>query len=194
MPIVTENRSHVANFEGSVLRAHIEAPRVVLDEEDVKIESFLMLANDLPKLCVVIKSIQATFPLPVRIVRYTGGDPPTFFKATGMQVSPPKKGIPTLKLRIEDQKHCQHSSQSVKTLLEPFRAVPFGMQNVKLLNIPEDSKAYAQDLKDHISPWTVWLIAVAWNYLELVRELKQQSDSLVVAGNYDRACNFYRSV
>ena len=189
IPIVTENQSRVARFKHSVLRVHFQKPAYAHKAQETRLQSFVMIADELSRLCTLIRYLHTGIPSPADHIRYARGNPPDDCRISSR--NNPANSEPSLKFRVERRQHGELKSPSIKALLEPFRAAAFGLQIVRFLNIPPDLNEYAQDLKQAMSPRCVWFNAQAWHYLELVGEVKRQADALVVAGDTTRACRTY---
>ena len=191
IPIITENKSRLAKFKGHVLNVHFQKPAAAYPAGEQKL---LIVAEYLPKLCTVFKMVHATIPSPANHVYHDNDDPPRAYKNLNLLKTNAASTKPSVKLSTRDHKFVQLDSDSIKALLKPFRTVVFGMQIVEFVNLSEELTGYAQDLERVMAPRSVWLNAAAWHYLETVREMKRQGDSLVTSGDLAGAVNLYQPV
>ena len=181
LPIVMENQTHGAAFKSHALRVHLQASSSSLryaGMENAKPASFLMVSHELQSLCFLFKYLYTACETSAQQVTHRGGN-----QASNLHLSKKpyaKLANPTLKIFVQDE---AMSSKSIKSLLEPFRTVSFGMQNVKVLDIGNELQGYAQDLKHKMAPRSVWTKAQAWDWFEIIRELKAQGDQYVNVGD-----------
>jgi hypothetical protein len=61
IPIMTENKAHLAKFKGHVLRVHFRMPDAAYSADERKFQAVLIIAEDFPKLYTLLKAIHAPF-------------------------------------------------------------------------------------------------------------------------------------
>jgi hypothetical protein len=98
------------------------------------LESFLIVARELPALCALFKYIHCTLVTPGRRVINKDYKHPTAVKLQEMSRVRLDYCMPTLKLRIETGNDRGPNSSAIKGFLEPFRTVAYGLQKVQVLN------------------------------------------------------------
>lgn len=78
VPVVTENQTLSARFNKHTLRVHLDgAPAVVKREpDDSKLGSSVMLADDLPQLCMFIRYLYAMHPQATNYFIHLSGSAP----------------------------------------------------------------------------------------------------------------------
>lgn len=193
VPIVTESHSHVARFKKHALRVHLHSPPDTKGRGSLSVESFLMVAQDLPSLSIFIRYLYTLIPSPAARIAYSANEPACNYT----HLQPPNvsiKSVPTLKIRLEIDKEMQIGRNIEQTLLELFRTVVYGLQKINVQNICEDLTEYSLDLTTNMGPRTIWITALAWEFYELVRDIKRQADDLVRAGNFTQAKARYHAI
>jgi hypothetical protein len=194
VPIVSEDQARVAKFRGHVLRVHLQTPPATINIADLKVESFLVVAQELPAICTLINYVYSMVPSPACHVTHLPGDPPNKVHLGKLRHDNPKSVLPILKLRLEVDKDAQTSRELTKSLLSSFRSITYGSQDVKVQNVCEGLTHYIHDLKKTMAPRSVWTNALAWHSYELVRDLKKEADALVDSRDFLQALTRYHAI
>lgn len=131
-------------------------------------------------LCRVLQWTLSFVPTSASFISHVRGTEPRAFheESDPMGVHFEDVATPSIKLQLQGHVECR----AAKSLLEPFSKVIFGQSSVKVLDVQEDLREYAQWLKIRISPRFIWTNAMAWHMLYMIRDMFQHAEGDLANG------------
>ena len=157
VPIVS--RHCVASFKDHLLRAYVKFPKL----QAGSLETFLLMAEDLPKLCRYIRLQNLIF------AQYS----------YGIKVH--------LELRSPTTRSLALSIQ--KLLLEPFKQAYCGLMRASITGCVDDS--YGQEILSKMKPDEYQANKEGWIAYQMGKEMKQEGDRLFRLGKSERVKERY---
>ena len=189
VPIVTENKDHVARYKLHDARVHINAPSTSIFKSKQP-AAFLMLSHDLPTFTRMISRVLCTTPTLATLITHLDRTPPHSFVST----PPNNHARNAINVKIQFQPTIVDNHQACKDMLEPFRATFLAGDKFKVLNAAAPLKDYTENLTKTVQSKTAWNIGIAWHIIDMLKALKAQADCLTRAGDLQRASTLYTSI
>lgn len=186
--IVTENATHIARFKHHDLRVHLTDSIWCKSE---KVQSFLIIASDLPKFCSAMQWLFYSVPTSAKLMTHVQGTPP---HDTLTQDFPGGHVIVRTKIQFQDQAISTETPATAKNLLLPFAYMIHGGQKVSVINTSDSLKSEVEALVTRMGPKIVWTTAMAWHMIESVTNLKSTADQLVQEDDLRRARTRYEVI
>lgn len=196
LPIITEDPRRVKAFTKHVLRVHIRAPTKLLGK-NAKIQSFVMVADDLPILCECVQWIFYTLWSPAHFAFRLNRSPLHSHHEIGNASTENGKVVHT-KMQFISSDMTKRKPELARALVEPFLRMLCGEQKVTILNYDSKIPAFDVDeLKTTMGPHLVFFKAMAWHMYDTARNLKDKADAILQANNpstYEAALQKYQNL
>ncbi|KAK4544794.1 hypothetical protein LTR36_004043 [Oleoguttula mirabilis] len=198
VPIVTERQAVIARFDHCALRLHLRdpTPKSRLGGA-AKVQSLLMLHADVPILCKAIRYISATCPRPATVCFKVAEAPDHEQLMFGNNNARPARTM------IKFSSGSAHADTVGKQtqLLAPFEQMCMAGQKITVICASEDEEGRGTAMQHAIrrvevlaAPHFIWIKVVAWDMLDTALALMSTANSLVQAGDLERAGEHYARI
>ena len=195
MPIVTENQAHIQKFYKHVLSVRFEAPSHLEDIANQKAKTFVILRKDLPDFCRFLQWLFYSVPSTATLITHLRDTPAHMIHVVDDPTAVKSNcGVPSIRLEFGNVGTHQLNPQVAQSLLDPFRNVIIGKQDVETLPAVTLSPQTIQEMKRKMGPKSVWLNAMAWNVIETLREFNQKAEDLIEQRDLVRASVWYTHI
>ncbi|KAK3723014.1 hypothetical protein LTR37_002160 [Vermiconidia calcicola] len=193
LTIVTENQAHIARFRHHVMRFHVQAPPGRLGLEKQRVESFLMIASNITEFCRLMQWMSYQGCSSARLLTRFRDMQPHDYCLHPQNVPTPAKP-PSFKIQFQDRELMEQKPDVARALMSPLRHVIAGLQNVKIINTPNSIQPLVQSVICTMSPKTIWTVALAWDMVETLLNMKQKPEQLLMSGKIEHAIVWYNSI
>ena len=157
-----------------------------------KPETFLIVAEDLPKFSTIMTYLYYSATDDERFIIHWNGTPPYSMCALGILGLSHKD--PTTTIKFQDKAEMEREPAIAKSMLLPFQNMIVVMHNVRISNAPDSLATLVQSVVQTMGPKNVWVKALAWHMLETLQDFSNTADALALAGDSYRASLWYESI
>lgn len=185
LSVVTENSTHLSRFRLHKLRLHLQT-----QGKNKKLESFMIVAEQLSNFCAYLQWVLYLFRSPSSYVTHSRGTEPHAFQRSGNPLREDSDDnedddsdcewlvVPSIKIQLQKQV----DERTAISTLEPFKQVVFGQLKVKVMKQEDHLQYHSRKLEKLMGPRTIWTNAMAWHMVESLGKRKQQADNFVGRG------------
>ncbi|KAK3715082.1 hypothetical protein LTR37_007292 [Vermiconidia calcicola] len=191
--IVTENQAHIAKFRHHVVRFPAQARPGSLGHEKQCVQSFLMVASNIAEFCRLMQWFHYQGVSRAQLLTRFHDMRPHGYYLHAQSVDMPAKP-PFLKVQFQDRELMEQKPDVARGLVSPLRQVVAGLQIVKIINAPKLIQPFVQSVICTMSPKTIWTVALAWDMVETLINMKQKAEALLMSGKLEKALVWYNSI
>lgn len=195
---MSENEARVIRFEGAVLQILLCAPTSQEGFNETGLESFIIVADDLPILAKFLQWLLYSAPTQAKVVtRYNlEGDHLSNvsqdFLAFGGETG--QGAQPQLVILFQTKNTSPPNRATQEALFQSLSNVTGGRIDVKIEGLNFDLSSYFNEMLPTRFPGSVYVLAVGWHMIETVREFKATADRLATSGDTARALVWYKLI